>query len=200
MNELVEILFLLLQTYQSPIGKCDPVDGPKIEWTRAERQEARDMANDSVRERGAKRIFVAFLDSATIRESKAIASRWHDGGAGLGMHGVNITTHAKRWPTPLHPAICNPRVSAAIVQDIAYDCIKRHKAKNTWQLQACYAGRFECIGNVNSKPCTGDMQDRTTDAICGRMQARGFDCHEDPITVRDLGRKMTMAERLGVGR
>lgn len=195
MIDLLHIALALLSIYQSPIGKCDPVDGPRLEWTRAERQAARDMANDSVRERGAKPIFVAFLDSATIRESSAAASRWHDGGVGLGLNGVNITTHASRWPTPLHPAICDPRVSAAVVQDIAHGCISRRGASTIWELQACFAGRFECLGDgIEGKQCTGRQQDRTTSAICERMAKRGFGCH-DSITVAQLGRRLTLDER-----
>ena len=192
---LVEAIIWLWTTvlFPSPIGRCDPADGPKLHWTRAERQEARDMANDSVRARGARPIFIAFLDSAGIRESSAIASRWHDGHAGLGMHGINITTHRKRWPSPLNPAICSPRVSAAIVQDIAYDCIKRHGVTTPWESQACYAGRFECTPNGHGK-CTSAMQDKTTAAICDRMQRRGFSCHA-PMTLRDLGLRMTLDER-----
>lgn len=184
--------------FPSPIGRCDPAPDDKLSWTRAERQEAREMANDSVRARGGRPIFVAYLDSVTIRESSAFASRWHDGGAGLGMHGINITTHRKRWPTPLHPAICDPRVSAAIVQDIAYDCMMRLGASTAWELQSCFGGRLECTPNGKGT-CTGEMQDRTTSAICDRMQRRGFNCH-DAITLKDLGRRMTRDERVEVGR
>ena len=97
MADLLHIIIAILSIYQSPIGKCDPPDGERLQWTRAERQAARDMANDSVRGRGASPAFVAFLDSVTVRESSAAASRWHDNGAGLGMHGVNISTHASRF-------------------------------------------------------------------------------------------------------
>jgi hypothetical protein len=193
MNDLIQIIILLMQIYQSPSGKCDPVDGPRLEWSRGERKAARDMANDSVRERGASPIFIAFLDSVTIRESSAFASRWHDHGTGLGLHGINIKTHRKRWPSPLNPAICNPRVSAAIVQDIAHDAITRHGATSAWDIQAVFAGRFECVG-IGEKTCTGEMQDRTTSAICDRMEKRGFGCY-DPITKRDLGRRMTRDEK-----
>ena len=195
MADLLHIALALLQIYLSPVGKCDPVGGERLDWTRAERQAARDMANDSVRDRDAEPIFVAFLDSATIRESSAAASRWHDGGVGLGLNGINIETHAKRWPTPLHPAICDPRVSAAIVQDISHDCVRRHGASTPWELQACFAGRFECIGNgVQGKQCTGEQQDRTTSAICDRMERRGFGCHQ-MITLRQLGRRLTLEEK-----
>ena len=177
----------------SPIGQCDS-DTERLAWTDAERQEAREMATESLRERGARPIFLAFVDAATIRETHGVASRWQDGGTGLGLHGINITTHAKRWPTPLSPAICWPQVSAAIVQDIAHDCAVRHGASTPWELQACYAGRFECIGDGGGKECTARQQDQTTWAICGPMEARGFSCHQ-PITAKDLGRRIPQAER-----
>lgn len=195
MNDLIQILILLLQIHQSPIGRCDPANGPKLEWTDAERLAARRMANTSVRERGASPIFISFLNAATTRETHGAASRWHDGGAGLGMHGVNIKVHAKRWPTPLNPAVCDPRVSAAIVQDISHDCITRHGASNPWELQACYAGRFECTANYRGKKiCTGEMQDRTYEAVCGRMAKDGFGCW-DRLELEDLGRRMPREER-----
>lgn len=190
MNDLIQILILLLQIYQSPIGRCDPKDGQKLEWTQAERDTAREMANESVRARGASPIFIAFLDAATTRESDGAASRWHDGNTGLGMHGINITVHKKRWPYPLNPAVCNPRVSAAIVQDISHDCITRHGASNPWELQTCFAGRFECTPNYKGKKiCTGVQQDRTNRAICKPMSRGEFDCW-DPITLEDLGERM----------
>jgi hypothetical protein len=195
MIDVIHIALALLQIYQSPIGRCDPVDGPKLTWTRADRQAARDMANSSVRERGASSHFVAFLDSVTIRESSAMASRWHDGRAGLGLHGVNITTHRKRWPSPLNPAVCDPRVSAAIVQDIAHVAVSKYGATSAWEIQAVFAGRFECIGDgVDGKTCTGRQQDRTTSAICERMTQRGFSCHA-PISLAQLGRRMTLDEK-----
>lgn len=156
------------------------------------------MANESVRARGAAPIFIAYLDAATTRETHGAASRWHDGGDGLGMHGVNITVHAKRWPTSLNPAVCDPRVSAAIVQDIAFDAINRHGAVTPWDLQAVFAGRFECApAYQGEKICTGKQQDRTNEAVCSRMKEfdRGefdkgdFDCW-DAISLKDLGQRM----------
>ena len=41
------------------------------------------------------------------------------------------------------------------------------------------------------------MQDKTTAAICDRMQRRGFSCHE-PMTHKDLGRRMTLDERMAL--
>ena len=104
------------------------------------------------------------------------------------------TGHADKWVGPTVPAFCDPRVSALIVQTIAHRAISRYGAKNAWDIQAVFAGRFECVGLGNGKTCTGAMQDRTYNAICSRMKRRGFDCH-DPITVEDLGPKIPLRER-----
>ena len=192
---LVALLLASPSTPGSPIGKCDPVGGPRLKWTKAQRQEARERALDSLRERGARPVFIAYVDAVIVRESSAAASRWHDKGTGLGLGGINVTTHAHRWPAPLVPALCTPEISAAVIQDIADDILRRHKAATVWELQAGYAGRFECIGDGRGGVCTGAMQDRTTSAICSRIERRGFDCYAR-ITRKDLGRRLTRRERL----
>lgn len=180
----------------SPIGKCDPVGGAPLEWSAEQRKQTRRIVRDSLRARGASRKFLAYADAVIVRESSGAASRWHDGGRGLGPAGINHATHARRWPRPLVPALCDPVVSAAILQDIVADVITRHGAANAWEIQAGYAGRFECIGEGHpTKVCTAEQQDRTTAAICSRIEARGVGCYE-PITLADVGRRMTRAERL----
>ena len=138
------------------------------------------MANDSVRARGARPIFVAYLDSVAIRESSAFASRWHDDGTGLGMHGLNVKYFGEGRN------LCDPRESAEVVQGIARRAITKHGAENAFDIQAVFAGRMECSGRVTEKTCTGEMQDRTHRAICGRMEARGFSCF-DRIRLEDIG-------------
>lgn len=164
----------------SPIGQCDPVDGPKLKWTKAQRQEAREMALDHLKAKGARPVFLAFVDAATIRESSGAASRRHDGNTGLGLHGLNERYHGAGRN------LCDPRESADGVRDLIARCITRHKVSNVWEAQACFAGRFECIADAPGD-CTPAMQDRTTNAICGRMAARGFNCFA-PISLGDLGR------------
>lgn len=164
----------------SPIGKCDPVDGDRIEWTSEQRQEARRMATDHIRAKGARPVFVAYLDAVGERETSWTPSRWHDGGTGLGMHGLNA-----RYFGGLAENLCDPRQSAEVVRHIARRAIERYGAKNAWDIQAIFAGRHECVTGIGE--CTGGMQDRTTDAICGRMAARGVDCFAR-ITLEDLGR------------
>lgn len=182
------------------IGQCDPIDGPKLEWTRAERNEVRRIVQDTGSALGASFTVRAYLDAVTVRESSGAASRWHDAGSGLGAHSVNITTHAKRWPAPLNPAICRPVVSTMVVQDTARDCIVRHSAATILDLQACFAGRFECMeAYTGTKTCAGEQQDRTSSAICGRMEARQSSCQAE-ISLKDLGQLTPLADRARVAR
>jgi len=162
----------------SPIGHCDPIDGPKLEWTRAERMEAREMARDYLKATGAEPVFLAFADSAAVRESSGAASRRHDENTGLGMHGLNVRYFGKGRN------LCNPVESAEAVRGIAGRAITKYGAKTAWDVHAVFSGRIECV--TGKGECTGAMQDRTTSAICSRMAHRGFDCHT-PIRESDLG-------------
>lgn len=163
---------------------CDPVEGPAREWTRGQRQGARELATAHLRARGARPNFLAFVDAATIRESSGRPSVRHDGGAGVGLHGLNVRYHGAGRN------LCDPRESAEAVRELARRCIRKYGdgyALVAWDLQACYAGRFECIGGPrNLGTCTTEQQDRTTSAICSRMEARGFSCYV-PIHESDLG-------------
>jgi len=182
------VLWFLIRIYTawadpSTMFPCDPVDGDKIQWTRDQRQGARELALEHLKAKGAKPVFLAFVDSATIRESSGAPSRWHDDGTGLGLHGLNTKYHAKGRN------LCDPRASADAVQELARRCISKHGHGHglvAWDLQACYAGRFECLG-LRTEGCTQAMMDRTTEAICGRLAKRGFDCYA-PIRESDLGR------------
>jgi len=173
---LIKWLWLSVFAY-SPIGKCD-THTDRLEWTRAQRQEAREMASDYLRETGAAPIFVAFVDEVGQRETSWTPSRWHDEGTGLGMHGLNVRYFGEGVN------LCDPRESAEVVRNIARRAITKYGAKSAWEIQAIFAGRHECVTGVGM--CSGWMQDKTTAAICGRMEHRGFACH-DSITERDLG-------------
>ena len=177
----------------SPIGKCDPIDGPKLHWSRADRKQLRRDIQDAAIEFGASPVFRAYLDAVAVRESSGTGSRWHDDGAGLGPHGLNITSHADKWPGgDEYPAFCNPRASAVVVQAIAHRAVSKYGAANAWDIQAVFAGRFECV--TGNGECTPEQQDRTTAAICSRMEARGFSCYA-PITKKDLGPLVPMNQR-----
>ena len=197
MIEWISFLVSAMLGTSSPIGKCDPIDGPKLHWSRADRKQLRRDIQDAAIEMGASPVFRAYLDAVAVRESSMKGSRWHDGGKGLGAFGLNLESHADKWPgTDEHPAFCNPRASTVVVQAIAHGCLDKFShgtgALVAWDLQACFAGRFECIGIEDE--CTAEQQDRTTSAICSRMEARGFGCYE-PISKKDLGPLVPMNQR-----
>lgn len=163
----------------SPIGKCDPKDGPKLEWSKADRQEAREEVLEYLKRKGATPVFLAYVDAVGERETNWTPSRWHDDGTGLGMHGLNVSYYGSMVSN-----LCDPRQSADVVQHIARRAIVAYGAESAWDIQAVFAGRHECVTGKGA--CTGGMQDRTTNATCVYMAARGFDCFA-PISVADLG-------------
>ena len=159
---------------------CDAPGEPATEYTLRQRLAACELSSRHLRSLGARPIFVAFERRASERESDGRPSVLHDGGAGAGLHGLNVRLHAAGRN------LCDPRESAEAVQDLAARCIARHGPLDAFALQACYAGRFECIPGQPGD-CTADKADRTHRAICRGMEARGFSC-STPITMKDLGR------------
>jgi len=157
---------------------CDPVDGPRLEWTAEQRKAVRELSVIEWRRQGAKGPALAYIDAVTVRESSGAPSRWHDDGTGLGAHGLNVEYFGEGVN------LCDPRKSADRALSIARAAVMRYGAKTPWDVQAVFAGRHECVTGVGR--CTGAMQDRTTEAICGRMERRGYSCHE-PVTREDLG-------------
>ncbi len=157
---------------------CDPVGGPKIKWSDEQRKAARELSVIEWKRRGANGVALAYIDAVTVRESSGAPSRWHDEGTGLGAHGLNVRYFGGK------ANLCDPRESASRALGIARAAVLRYGANTPWDVQAVFAGRHECVTGTGR--CTGSMQDRTTAAICGRMERRGYSCHA-PITRRDLG-------------
>jgi len=144
---------------------CDPVDGPRIKWTAEQRKAVRQLSVIEWRRQGA----------------KGPALRWHDDGTGLGAHGLNVRYFGEGVN------LCDPRKSADRALSIARAAVLRYGAKTPWDVQAVYAGRFECVSAYRGeKTCTGTQQDATTSAVCGYMEDRGYSCHA-PLTREDLG-------------
>lgn len=156
------------------IFQCDPIDGPKLAWSKEQRKAARELAVIEWRRKGANGAALAYIDSVSVRESSGAPSRWHDEGSGLGLHGLNVHYFGSDGN------LCDPRISARRVWKIAHNAIAAHSAKNWWDVQAVYAGRFECASDYRGpKTCTGEQQDRTTSAICDRMSQRGHSCYAE---------------------
>jgi len=197
MSDAIYILILLVQIAQSPIGKCDPVDGPALQFTQAERRAVRQRIRRACKATGAAPIVCAYHDAVTVRESSGRSSVRHrlgKGENGVGPQGLSIVSHADKWPGPADPDFCVPEVSFVVTHEIVHKAVTRYGARNLWDVQAVFAGRFGCVGDGSSGTCTNVQQDKTTSAICGRMQARGFDCYA-PIGRRELGQRIAKRDR-----
>jgi len=164
----------------SELFACDPVEGPRIYWNKTQREGARQLALEHMKARGAKPVFLAFLDSAGERETGWRPSRRHDENTGLGMHGMSERYFGARIEN-----MCDPRQTAEELASIWRRAVKRYGARTPWDVHAVFAGRHECVTGVGE--CSGWMQDQTTRSICPYMQARGFDCYQ-PINLADAGR------------
>ena len=156
------------------IFQCDPIDGPKLAWSKEQRKAARELAVIEWRRKGAKGAALAYIDSVSVREGSGAPSRWHDGGIGLGLHGQNVRYYGEGVN------LCDPRESSRRVWKTVKSAIEKRGAKTWWDVQAVYAGRFECASDYRGpKTCTGEQQDRTTSAICDRMSQRGHSCYAE---------------------
>jgi len=153
------------------IFQCDPIDGPKLAWSKEQRKAARELAIIEWRRKGAKGAALAYIDSVSVRESSGAPSRWHDEGSGLGLHGLNVRYFGK------YGNLCDPRVSANVVWGIAASALVKYGAKTWWDVQAVFAGRHECVTGIGE--CTAAMQDRTSNAIYDRMMQRGYSCYAE---------------------
>lgn len=197
MADVFYILLLLAQIAQSPIGQCDPVEGDAIKFTAEERRAVRRRIRHACEASGAAPIVCAYHDAVTVRESSGRASVRHvrgKGEAGLGPQGLSLASHARKWPGQADPDFCTPEVSFVVTHEILHRAVTHYGARNAWDVQAVFAGRFGCVGDGSRGTCTAAEQDRTTSAICSRMAARGFDCYA-PISARELGRRIPFDER-----
>lgn len=198
---LIDALIWLFMAivYPDPIGQCQEVGGPLLEFTAAERAEVKRRNKDAARDMGHAPIVVAFLDAWAERESSYNPSVRHTlgkGERGLGLHGLG-RIHAAKYPGPWED-MCTPEASLQVASEIVQIAVRKYRAANAWDIQAIVAGRFECV-RPDLGTCTQEQQDRTSAAICGRMEARGFSCFA-PITTKDLGPRVPKADRARMAR
>ena len=174
---VVKLLLLMWASFfKSPIGDCEPVDGPRLEFTPAERAEVKRRNIAAAEAMGWGPIFVAYFDAVAERESTYNPSVRHGLGKnenGLGLHGLGYI-HRTKWPGPWED-MCVPENSLMVASEIVWIAVYKYGAENLWDVQHVFAGRLACVGAPGE--CTGEMQDRTTSAICGRMSSRGFSCN-----------------------
>jgi hypothetical protein len=213
MNAIIALLMLILpsaaESAPDPsvgmIGQCDPIDGPRLTWTREARRETRRRVQRACRSVGASPAVCAFADAVVIRESAGRAGVRHTLGTpekgikenGLGAMGLSLRWHADKWPgKDEDPAFCVPEASFIVAHSIMWRAVTRYRAANLLEVQAIYAGRWDCYidPRTSKKTCRADPSPRTVRAICGRLRARGHSCY-DPITKKDLGEKIPLRER-----
>lgn len=199
---IVNLLLLMWASFfASPIGQCEPVDGPRLEFTPAERAEVKRRNINAAVELGWGPIFVAYFDSVAERESTYNPSVRHRLGKkenGLGLHGLD-DVHRKKWPGEW-TELCTPEASLMVVSEIVWIAVEKYGAETIWDVQAVFAGRFECTPRgIEGKTCTGEQMDRTTSAICGRMSSRGFSCNTR-FKARDMAPRVPLDQRARVAK
>ena len=178
--------------FRSPIGECDPKDGPAVEFSDSDRAEVyRRVRRSSIMHREAP-IMAAYWDAVTERESHGRASIRHTRGKGengLGPHALGWI-HRAKWPGDWGD-MCTPEYSHATARAITRIAFEKYGARSIWEFQAIYAGRMGCVGR--SGTCTGRQQDLTAH-VCPRMRRRGYSCHAK-ISASDLGLDIPKEDR-----
>ena len=199
MQELILWMMVLawpmLAAPDSPVGKCDPVEGPRLEWSDDDRAEVRGQLRTGVRFVGGSHAYRVFTASVAQRESfNGRASVRHslgEGERGLGPLGLNIPSHRDKWPgDDEDPQFCRPAVSFLVFHAVVWRAVHVYHASDWVDVQAVYSGRF----TITADGSFPDPNERTERIICGRMEARGVSCYE-PIGARDIGRKVRFGDR-----
>jgi hypothetical protein len=179
------------------LGSCSPQDGPGLRWAPEVRAEARARARAVWVAQGVSKDALAYIDAVGERESDYRPGVWHDGGRGLGMHGLNMRSHRDKWPgDDEFPSFCQPEVSALVALEIAHRAYRRYGARDWVAVQSIYGGRWRCyvVPDERGRPRRRCWASRTKDpGTCHRMAVRGGDCRR-VIRRKDLGRRTPTAQ------
>ena len=183
----------------SPIGKCDPVGGPSLEFTQDDRDEVRARVAHACELSGDAPILCAAYDHIIFRESRGKSSIRHtrgEGENGLGPMGLSLKWQRKRWPGPGDPAFCDPVASLAVMRDIFWKAFKVYHAEDLVDVQAVISGRFDCYVLNGKKTCLANPRGHTAAIMCGEplRKKHGFSCHT-PLKASDFGPRVKVADR-----
>lgn len=199
MLDLVLALFGLgAQPQPSPIGQCDPVAGPRVEFSKADRERVFDRIEASCLAAGDSPIICAYFDMVTFRESRGRASVRHtraEGENGLGPLGLSLRWQRHRWPGEADPDFCTPEVSYAVAREVAIKAIAHYHAQSVLDIQAVYSGRWRCFETQKGRECYADPSDHTVAITCPGMKRRGFSCNT-AIGRKALGKRIPKRDRL----
>ncbi len=196
---LLALFGLVSPTPDSPIGLCDPVDGPRVEYSKADRMEVYARIQTACVAAGDSPIICAYFDMVAFRESRGRASIRHtraEGENGIGPLGLSIRWQAHRWAGDADPDFCVPEVSYAVAREIPIKAITVYHAKNVLDIQAVYSGRVGHAVMPNGKIWHyANPSDHTLAITCPGMKRRGFRCRT-PITRKALGKSIPKRDRL----
>ncbi len=194
-SDILVRLFLVWWTqfvFPTPIGQCDPVEGPEVVFSDADRLEVYERVRAYSKARGDSQTAQAFFLAVAQRESHGRASVRHtrgDGENGLGPLGLNRRSHRAKWPGAWED-VCTPEVSVEIAHAIAWLAVDKYRARTFLEVQAIYSGRWV----KTDKGWRADPSDRTVRLICPRMRKLGKSC-DTLISGRDLGARVALGDR-----
>lgn len=208
---LLALLFFAPPVHASPIGLCDPVDGPRVEFTPEDREEVRRRIKHACEAPvsegglGASENLCAYYDVMVMRESRGRSSIRHKRGkdadgtpeSGLGPMALSRRWHKDKWPgDDEDPAWCTPEASLITVHAITWRAWDRYHVESLLDVQAIFAGRWECFDDPRSgfHMCYAAPSSRTVSALCPGMKRRGFRCNAT-LKRSDLGRKVPLRAR-----
>jgi hypothetical protein len=195
---LFALLLSPLAAEGSPIGKCDPVGGPALQWSAEERLEVRRMVRRGCKALGASEALCDFYDAVVVRESSGKASRRHtrgEGEHGVGPMGLNLASHSDKWPGRDEvPMFCNPYASLIVAHAVVWRAVTAYHASDLLDVQAVYSGRWYCTLEDGKRRCFADPNERTVRLICSRLEGRGSSCYA-PLTRKDLGKRVPLRDR-----
>lgn len=198
---LTTTIALLLTAAQGPkIGMCDPVDGPRIEWTDEQRAEVRSRVRAVTRWAKSARMVSDYLDAVGMRESSWSPSVRHTLGKnenGIGPLGLSQRWHGGKWPDDPEPAFCSPEASALVALDIVRRAQERWGARNLIEVNAVFAGRFKCVEEEGRKECFIVRNLAKDRDICMRLEKRGVDCRAE-LPKNAAGRRVPVRDRPAV--
>lgn len=196
---ITTMITLLVAAAQAPtIGVCDPVDGPRIQWTAEQRAETKSRAMAACRRLKADPGICAWVSASGERESDWRPGVRHTKGkgeSGIGPLGLSIRWHGDKWPGDPEPALCSPEASVIVALDIARRAQERWGARNLIEVQAVFAGRFRCVTETDGSRECFIVRDIAKDrGICSRLEQRGVDCRA-PLPERAAGRRVPVRDR-----
>lgn len=199
---LTTTITLLAALAQGPqIGQCDPVEGPRIAWTKEQRAETRARVRATCRAVKAAPEVCELLDEWGERESDFRPGVRHVMGRnenGIGPLGLSKRWHRDKWPGPVEPAFCLPEASALVALDVVRRAQVRWKARNLLEVNAVFAGRFRCVTEIDgSRECFIVRHAAKDRDICRRLEQRGLDCHAE-LPRRAAGKRVPVRERPAV--